>query len=152
MDLHRIFFFLFLIPALLLSGSAHAREPTPNILVSHAWVRAMPPSMENTAAYMTIENKTGEDIVLKSAGTSAAQTVEIHRMMQVGDIMEMKEVDNLRISAGERLDLKPNGFHLMIIHLRRPLAEGETIPLVLYFSGGRRVRVNAVVRKWGEGG
>jgi copper(I)-binding protein len=152
MKIHLCFFLFFIITILLLPGTTPAREPGEKIVVSHAWVQAMPPSMKNTAAYMTIENKTGADIVLHSAGTDIARSMEIHRMEQVGDMMVMKRIDNLRIPAGERLVLKPAGFHLMIINLLRPLKEGETIPLVLYFDGGKHVPIKAVVRKWGNDG
>jgi copper(I)-binding protein len=152
MEIHRGLFLFYLVTALLLPGSVSAREPVDDIIVSHAWVRAMPPSVKNTAAYMTIENRTGMDIVLQSAGTDVARTVEIHRMEQAGDMMVMKKVDGLRIPAGESVDLRPDGFHLMIINLLKTLKEGETIPLVLYFEGGYRVTVKAVVHKWGNDG
>lgn len=151
MKLHRKVFFLFLFSGLLLIGVAHAQEPGQNILVSHAWVRAMPPSVKNTAAYMTIENKTGGELVLQSARTTAARIVELHKMEQAGNVMTMKEVNTLRIPAGGSLVLEPKSFHLMIIDLLKPLAEGETIPIVLDFDGGIHVTVNAVVHKWGEG-
>jgi copper(I)-binding protein len=150
MKIHRSLFLFYLITGLLLPGATSAREPGKNIIVSHAWVRAMPPSVKNTAAYMTIENRTRAELVLQSAGADVARIVEIHRMEQVGDMMVMKKVDSLRIPAGERIALKPNGFHLMIIGLLRPLEEGETIPLVLYFADGSSVTVKAVVRKWGS--
>jgi copper(I)-binding protein len=40
----------------------------------------------------------------------------------------------------------------MMIHLLSPLVAGETIQIDLYFSGGNRVTVKAVVRKWGDDG
>lgn len=144
-------FLLFLMPCLILTGPAHSQESDQDILVSQAWVRAMPPSMENTAAYMTIENRTDGELVLKSAATNAAQTVELHQMMHSGDVMKMQQIDTLPIPAGGSLVLKPHGYHLMLIHLHKPLTEGETVPIVLYFAGGRRLTVNAVVSKWGQG-
>jgi copper(I)-binding protein len=152
MKIHRGFFLFFLITGLFLDGSAHSVESGKNIVVNHVWIRAMPPSTKNTAAYMTIENRTGVNLFLRSASSTVAQTVEIHRMEQIGDMMAMKKVDSLLIPAGKLVVLKPNGFHLMVIHLLRPLKEGETIPIVLYFTGGNHIVVNAVVRKWGEDG
>lgn len=144
-------FLLFLIPCLMMSGPARALESDTDILVSQAWVRAMPPSMENTAAYMTIENRTDGELVLESAATNAARTVELHQMMHSGDVMKMQQVDTLPIPPGGRLMLKPHGYHLMLIHLHKPLTEGETVPIVLHFAGGRSLTVNAVVSKWGQG-
>jgi len=101
---------------------------------------------------LTIENATGAELVLQSAGTAVARTVQIHRMEQVGEVMKMKEVGELRIPAGGRAVLAPKGFHLMLIDLLKPLQEGETITLVLNFSGGATVNVDAVVSKWGTEG
>lgn len=147
MGILRRFIWFLVASGLLLPGLSHAQSSGQAILVKNPWVRAMPPSAENTAAYMTIETHTAEDLILQSASTTVAQVVEFHRMKQVGDIMEMKEVDSLRIPAGGSLVLKPDGYHLMIIHLHRPLREGETIPLVLDFAGGHRITVNAIVHK-----
>lgn len=145
------FLLLFLTSCLTLAGLVHAQDSARKIVVSHAWVRAMPPFMANTAAYMTITNKTGGELILESASTSAAQTVELHRMVQVGDVMKMQQIDKLPIPSGGDLVLKPHGLHLMLIHLHNPLKEGETVRLVLHFAGGRNIAVNAVVRKWGKG-
>ncbi len=150
MKIHRCLLLFIIGSILLFPGTAPAREAGAKIVVSHAWVRAMPPTMKNTAAYMTIENNTGADLVLQSAGTEVARTVEIHRMEQVGDMMVMKQVASLRIPAGKSLVLKPDGFHLMIINLLRPLKDGEIIPLVLDFDGGKHLKIKAVVRKWGD--
>ena len=151
MKLHRIVFLMFIFTGLIFSGAALAQDLGQKILVSHAWVRAMPPSTKNTAAYMTIENQTGGELVLQSASTAAARVVELHKMEQAGNIMKMKQVDVLRIPAGSHLVLEPHSFHLMVIDLLKPLVEGETIPIVLNFAGGSHVTVNAVIRKPGEG-
>jgi copper(I)-binding protein len=136
---------------LLFAAAALAQEPSRTILVSHAWIRAMPPSMKMTGAYLTIENATDAELVLQSASTAVAQTVQIHRMEQVGEVMKMKEIGELRIPAGGRAELKPKGYHLMLIDLLRPLQEGETIPLVLNFAGGASLTVDALVSKWAPG-
>ena len=150
MKLQRRFWF-FLVAGLLLAAVAQAQDPSGTILVSEAWIRAMPPSVKMTGAYLTIENATGAELVLTSAATTVARSVQIHRMEQVGEVMKMKEIGELRIPAGERAVLAPKGFHLMLIDLLRPLKEGETIPLVLNFAGGATMTVDAVVSKWGAG-
>lgn len=144
-------FWLFLIAGMLLAVIAQAQEPNRTILVSQAWIRAMPPSMKMTGAYLTIENATGTELVLESAATNVARSVQIHRMEQVGEIMKMKQISEIRIPAGGRAVLAPKGYHLMLIDLLRPLQEGETIPLVLNFAGGTTVNVDAVVSKLGPG-
>jgi len=138
--------FIFLTVFLLLSI---ANAGAQGITVQDAWIRGIPPSATNTAAFMTIHNTGPVDAVLKSASCDIAETVQIHTMEQVGEIMRMKEVSELRIPANGQMILAPRGYHIMLIGLIRPLNEGETIPLTLGFTDRATVAVDAVVKKWG---
>jgi hypothetical protein len=71
-------------------------------------------------------------------------------MEQVGEIMKMKEVSELRIPANGQAILAPKGYHIMLIGLVRPIKEGESIPLSLNFADRATVVVDAVVKKWGS--
>lgn len=137
----------FLTVFLLLSiGNAGAQ----GITVQDAWIRGIPPSATTTAAFMTIHNAGSDETFLKSAGCDIAETVQIHTMEQVGEIMKMKEVSELRIPADGQAILAPKGYHIMLIGLVRPINEGETIPLSLNFTDRATVVIDAVVKKWGS--
>ncbi|MEN8686992.1 MAG: copper chaperone PCu(A)C, partial [Desulfuromonadales bacterium] len=118
------------------------------ITVDDAWIRSIPPSATTTAAFMIIHNTDSDDAVLISADCDIAETAQIHTMEQVGEIMKMKEVSELRIPANGQAVLAPKGYHIMLIGLVRPIQQGETIPLSLNFSGRATVAVDAVVKKW----
>lgn len=118
------------------------------ITVEDAWIRGVPPSATTTAAFMTIRNTGSDDAILKSAHCDVAETVQIHTMEQVGEIMKMKEVSELRIPANGEAILAPKGYHIMLIGLVRPINEGESIPLTLYFTDRATLAVDAVVKKW----
>jgi len=120
------------------------------ITVQDAWIRGIPPSATTTAAFMTIHNAGSDDAILKSADCEVAETVQIHTMEQVGEIMKMKEVSELRIPANGQAILAPKGYHIMLIGLVRPIKEGESIPLSLNFTDRPTVVVDAVVKKWGS--
>ena len=120
------------------------------ITVQDAWVRGIPPSATTTAAFMTIHNAGSDDAILKSADCEVAENVQIHTMEQVGEIMKMKEVSELRIPANGQAILAPKGYHIMLIGLVRPIKEGESIPLSLNFADRPTVVVDAVVKKWGS--
>ena len=126
-----------------------ANAQAQGIMVNDAWIRGVPPSAKTTAAFMTIQNNRPDEMVLDSATSEIAEAVQIHAMEQVGEMMKMKEISELRIPANEQAVLAPKGYHIMLIGLLRPLAEGETIPLILNFRDGSTVAVDAVVRKWG---
>ena len=120
------------------------------ITVEDAWIRGVPPSAATTAAFMTIHNSGSDDAVLKSADCDIAETVQIHTMEQVGEMMKMQEVSELLIPAKGQASLAPKGYHIMLIGLVRPIKEGETIPLSLNFADREAVAVDAVVKKWGS--
>ncbi|MEJ2136983.1 MAG: copper chaperone PCu(A)C [Desulfofustis sp.] len=120
------------------------------ITVQDAWIRGIPPSATTTAAFMTIHNAGLDDAILKSADCEVAENVQIHTMEQVGEIMKMKEVSELRIPANGQAILAPKGYHIMLIGLVRPIKEGESIPLSLNFADRPTVVVDAVVKKWGS--
>jgi hypothetical protein len=120
------------------------------ITVQDAWIRGIPPSATTTAAFMTIHNAGSDNAILKSADCEIAETVQIHTMEQVGEIMKMKEVSELLIPANGQAILAPKGYHIMLIGLVRPIKEGESIPLSLNFADRPTVVVDAVVKKWGS--
>lgn len=136
---------LFNIIMLVFVVTAAAQE----IIVKDAWVRGVPHSAKTTAAFMSIQNSGSDEMVLKSASCEIAEVVQIHTMEQVGEIMKMKEISELRIPANGQTVLAPKGYHIMLMGLIRPINEGETIPLSLNFADGLSVAVDAVVKKWG---
>ena len=119
------------------------------LLVKDAWIRGVPPSAKSTAAFMIIQNSGTDEVVLKSAVCDIAEMVQIHTMEQVGEMMKMKELSELRVPAGSETALAPKGYHIMLIGLLRPISEGETIALSLNFADGTTVSVDAIVKKWG---
>lgn len=131
---------------LMLVATAQAQD----IIVEDAWIRGVPHAAKTTAAFMTIVNPGPEEKVLKSVTSDVAKTLQVHTMEQVGEIMKMKQVNELRISANGKTVLAPKGYHIMLIGLVRPINEGETIPLSLNFADGTSVGVNAIVRKWAK--
>ena len=142
--LHRCFS-LFIVICLMSTATAQAQK----ILVKEAWIRGTPPSAKTTAAFMTIQNIGSVEMIIKSAASEIAEIVQIHTMEQVGEVMKMKELSELRIPANGQTSLAPKGYHIMLIGLLRPISEGEVIPLSLNLSDGSIVNVDAVVRKWG---
>ena len=138
-------FSLFIVICLMSTATAQAQK----ILVKEAWIRGIPPSAKTTAAFMTIQNIGSVEMIIKSATSEIAEIVQIHTMEQVGEVMKMKELSELRIPANGQTILAPKGFHIMLIGLLRPISEGEVIPLSLNLSDGSIVNVDAVVRKWG---
>ena len=89
---------------------------------------------------MTIENKGREADRLLSAASSAAGIVEIHEMKMDGGMMQMREVKDVELKPGATVELKPGGYHVMLMDLKQPLKQGDTVPVMLRFekAGTRR--------------
>jgi copper(I)-binding protein len=59
--------------------------------------------------------------------------------------MTMKEVDQIDIVAGTALELKPGGYHVMLMKLVKPLLTGETFKVTLTFAKAGAVVVDVPV-------
>ena len=102
------------------------------VTVAEPWVRATVPAQKATGAFMHL--KSGADARLVSAASPVAGVVEIHEMLMDKDVMKMNRIDGLDLPAGQSVELKPGGYHVMLMDLKAPLAKGATVPLTLVFK------------------
>lgn len=116
------------------------------IAIRDGWVQEGPPSQKITAAYMVIENHGKADVELKGASTSSADVIELHKMELVDGLMKMRRVDSINIPAGGKVELKPGGYHLMVIGLKQPLKEGDMVSISLEFSNDLRQTIKIPVK------
>lgn len=116
--------------------------------VSGAWVRGMVAGQSATGAFMAIDSS--EPLTLVGVRTPVAAMAEVHEMAMDGTMMRMRPVAGVAIAPGQRLELRPGGYHLMFTGVKTPLVGGESVPLQLDFQrpDGRRfsVDVKAEVR------
>lgn len=105
----------------------------PTVDVAGAFCRPTQAGRDATGCYVTLA--ASDDDRLVSASSPAAAEVQIHEMTMEGGMMRMGELpDGLPLPAGERVELRPGGNHLMILGLSRPLVEGERLSLTLTFE------------------
>lgn len=96
-----------------------------------------PPNARNAGGFLTIMNTGDSDDRLVSATSPASERVELHTMTMDGDVMRMREMeDGIALPAGEMVELKPGGLHVMFIGLSGPFVTGETVPVTLTFESG----------------
>lgn len=130
-----------------LALAALAAPALAEVTVKDAWVRATVPQQKATGAFMELTSSQNARLV--EAKSPVAGVVQIHEMKMEKDVMKMREIKGLDLPAGKPVELSPGGYHVMLMELKRPLAEGETVPLTLVVeSGGKResVEVKASVR------
>ncbi|WP_077036596.1 copper chaperone PCu(A)C [Pelomonas sp. KK5] len=128
--------------------AAHAQ-----VTVDKPWVRATVAQQKATGAFFTLRST--EDAKLLSVSSPAAGMVQIHEMAMQGDVMKMRELETgLPLPAGKTVELKPGGYHVMMMDLKAPIKAGDAVPLTLVFEGkgGKRqtVEVKAEARALGK--
>ena len=117
------------------------------VTVQGATVAAVPPSIRDTAAYMTLTNKSDQPIKLVGAATPLASSPMLMTTTHSGGMAGMKMVPWLTIPARGTLTLQRDGDHVMLMGLKRPLKVGETVNLTLKATDGRTLNVAATVKK-----
>ena len=135
--------------ALFLAASLLASAAQAQVTVATPWVRTTVAQQSTTAAYLTITSAQGGKLV--SASSPVAAAVDVHEMKMEGDLMKMRMVDALPLPAGQPVEFKPNGYHLMMTGLKAPLKAGDVVPikLVVEDAKGKRqtVDVKATARQ-----
>lgn len=119
---------VFALAAALAGGTAIAQTS-----VKDAWVRGTVEPQKATGAFMQITSAQGGKLV--GVRSPAAGVAEVHEMAMEGNVMKMRAVPALDLPAGQAVELKPGGYHVMLMELKQPLKAGETVPLTLTVEG-----------------
>jgi periplasmic copper chaperone A len=109
------------------------------------WARASIGTARPGAAYVTIRNTGAEADRLVSIKTPAAARPEVHAMEEEGGVMKMRSAGSLDIPPGEEVRLEPGGMHIMLMKLRQPLKEGDSIPITFIFGEAGEITVTAPI-------
>ncbi|QTN28355.1 copper chaperone PCu(A)C [Rhodoferax sp. AJA081-3] len=118
----------------LLSTAAWAQS----VDVKAAWARATVQGQKATGAFMTLTAKDATKLV--GISSPVAGVAEVHEMKMDGDVMKMRAVEGgLDLPAGKAVELKPGGYHVMLMDLKTPLKKDTTIPVTLLFKDAKGV-------------
>lgn len=121
----------FLLAATLLASAAHAQSGAP-VAVDGAWARASVQGQKASGAFMRLTAPEATRLV--RVETPVAGVAEVHEMKMEGDVMKMRALPGLDLPAGQAVELKPGGYHVMLMDLKAPLAKGASVPLTLVFQ------------------
>ncbi|TNE33363.1 MAG: copper chaperone PCu(A)C [Alphaproteobacteria bacterium] len=131
--------------------SAMAAEKD-GIMVMDAWSRARPGGSMMGGAFATIENKSDHPDRLVSVSSPVADKVQIHESVMQGGVMKMLERDEIVLSAGQKVMLKPGSFHVMLMGLKKDLTKGVEFPLTFHFERAGDITVKVHVKDAGAMG
>lgn len=142
---------------------------TAAVEVADVWARPVADlaAQDTSAIYMVITGGDEDDaLVSASVPADVAATVELHETAAAedttttamgsgdmgsgdmgGGMMTMREVPSIAVPAGETVELKPGGFHIMLLDVQRVIEPGETIEVTLTFESGEEIVTTAEVRE-----
>jgi len=125
--------------SLFLVGAAHAQ-----VQVKDPWIRATVPHQSAAGAFMQLSSPTGARLV--SVSSPVAGLVEMHEMTMDKDVMKMRAVPGIDIPAGKGVELKPGGYHVMMMNLKAQMKEGDVVPITLVVEGKDKKRQTIEVK------
>ena len=148
---------LFILSAVILvSTVAHSQSREPDkmkVRIEGAWARRAPMMKDdstagsgNGAVYLTIVNpgSVSDDVI--KASSDVAETAELHESYEESGMTMMRPIVKLHVPAGAKLEMKPGGYHIMLINLKRELRVGQVISLTVVLQKAGRVPVRAKVK------
>jgi copper(I)-binding protein len=124
--------------AALMAAAVSTSAVAQSVEVKDPWVRAAVPGQTGTGAFMKITARNGARLV--SASSPVAGVTEVHEMKMEGNVMKMRALEGgLELPAGKTVELKPGGYHVMLMDLKGPLARDSTVPLTLVLKDAKGV-------------
>ncbi len=105
------------------------------VKVEQAWARATVQGQKATGAFMKITAPQATQLVAVSS--PAAGVAEVHEMKMEGGVMKMRAMPALDLPANKTVELKPGGYHLMLMDLKTPLAKDSSVALTLTFKDAK---------------
>ena len=125
-------------------GADSAGEAAAAVQVADALCRPTPNGRHSTGCYLTLT--ASADDRLTAVSSPVAGRVEIHESRVESNMMMMRELkEGLPLPAGEAVELKPGGNHIMLMAVTEPLKAGDTVALTLTFASAPPVEVTAAV-------
>ena len=115
-------------------------------------MRGTVPGQSVTGAFMTVTSS--EEAKIVEARSPIAQSTEIHQSTMKDGVNNMHPVDTVALPAGKAVELKPGGYHMMLMGVAKPVVAGAKVPIELTVEDrkGKRskIQVQADVKALGQ--
>jgi copper(I)-binding protein len=117
-----------------------------DLTIEAPWARATPAGAKVGGAYLKISNKGTQPDRLIGGALAGASDVEVHEMSISNNVMKMRQLkDGLEIKPGQTVELKPGGYHLMLMGLSGALKQGQKVKGSLTFQKAGSVEIEYVI-------
>jgi copper(I)-binding protein len=121
-----------------------------SILIQNAFARASIGLAKNGVVFMSIHNRSDKSDQLLAIQTDIAKNSSLHKHLNDNGIMKMRRVSKISIPRNSNIELKPGGFHIMLMGLKNPLTEGNQFNLTLVFKNTGKLTVPVKIKKAAE--
>jgi copper(I)-binding protein len=124
-----------------------------NLEIHHPWAKATVEGQPVAGGFMKITNSGTEADRLIAVSSNVAGMLQLHEMKVEDGVMKMAEIPGgVEIPAGQTVELKPGGLHVMFMGLKAQFKEGETVKAVLTFEKAGTIEVEFKVEAANKGG
>jgi copper(I)-binding protein len=114
------------------------------VQIANALCRPTPVGRQATGCYLTLTAVADDRLV--SVSSPVAGRIEIHESRMESNMMMMRELkEGVHLPAGETVELKPGGSHIMLLAVTEPLKAGDSVPLTLTFASAAPIDITAAV-------
>ena len=86
----------------------------------------------NGIAFVRVTS-TADDAIL-SVTSNCCAAVELHKSEMDGDVMRMRQLNTVPLTAGKPAVFQPGGLHIMLIDFHHPAKVGDQIALTFTFA------------------
>ncbi|MEV4512331.1 copper chaperone PCu(A)C [Dactylosporangium sp. NPDC049525] len=135
-------------PATTPAAGASAGQPA--LVVQDPWVKTAKSGM--SAAYGTVVNPTGKDVVVVSAASAVSPKIELHETTTVDGKMAMRpKQGGFVVPANGSHEFKPGGDHFMLMDVTTEVKAGDQVTFTLTLQDGGTVRFTALGKDFAGG-
>jgi len=105
------------------------------------------PGQDISAAYFLLKNDAPSSVELVSVESDNAEEIQIHTNQMSNGMMRMVQLETLRVEAGEQVEFKRGGFHLMVFSPDRQALDSGAFSMTFHFSDGSSIVAEANVEQ-----
>jgi periplasmic copper chaperone A len=132
-------------PAITLFGFNIQAQTAADVKIEGAWVRTAVEGQSGTGSFMKLTSPVAMKLV--AVASPVAKIGEVHEMKMEGSVMKMAEVKGgLELPAGKTVELKPGGFHIMLLDLKQSLKVDSQVPVTLTFANAKGEQTKVEVK------